>query len=275
MRAHPEIVDGILEASFEANDEMRKSDAALRRASAISSVVYHESGADAAYVYRYFKGVTEPDKKGLMVQRGGSSVNNMADNCQLFGVQSCAPGSTSIFRATYETFGNIVVQQYPNLVPSYEPFVQVVDPSFLERIAGQSPTMTVAEQPKFEASRPVAAVVSRKAWHINFATGSASFTSDAQRELNQLFDDLVIAGSAVVEVHGHTDSAGNAGSNQTLSETRAFAVKTYLEERSPANFPAGRVRVYAHGQEQPVALNTTAEGRAQNRRVEIVIGTTN
>jgi OOP family OmpA-OmpF porin len=67
---------------------------------------------------------------------------------------------------------------------------------------------------------------------------------------------------------------GNVDGNQKLSEERAFAVKRWLEQQSPVNFPDGRVRVFAHGPTNPVASNDTAEGRAQNRRVEIVLGTT-
>ena len=59
-----------------------------------------------------------------------------------------------------------------------------------------------------------------------------------------------------------------------LSESRAFAVKQWLESKAPVNFPSGRLRVFSHGQENPIAPNSTNEGRAQNRRVEIVLGTT-
>ena len=51
-------------------------------------------------------------------------------------------------------------------------------------------------------------------------------------------------------------------------------MKTWLEKQAPVNFPKGRLRVFSHGQENPVAPNSSAEGRAQNRRVEIVLGTT-
>jgi OmpA-OmpF porin, OOP family len=47
-----------------------------------------------------------------------------------------------------------------------------------------------------------------------------------------------------------------------------------MQQRSPVNFPEGRIRVFAHGQLNPITPNTTLEGRAQNRRVEIVLGTT-
>jgi outer membrane protein OmpA-like peptidoglycan-associated protein len=59
-----------------------------------------------------------------------------------------------------------------------------------------------------------------------------------------------------------------------LSEARAFAVKTWLEKSFPVNFPSGRVRVFSHGQTNPIAPNSSEAGRAQNRRVEVVIGTT-
>jgi outer membrane protein OmpA-like peptidoglycan-associated protein len=116
-------------------------------------------------------------------------------------------------------------------------------------------------------------VVSRKAWDIQFQTGSATFTADTQKQLAQLQDDLVVASGTLVEIHGHTDAAGNPDANMTLSEQRAFAVKKWLEAHAPASFPEGRVKVVAHGQNEPVAPNTTADGRAKNRRVVIVLGT--
>jgi outer membrane protein OmpA-like peptidoglycan-associated protein len=57
-----------------------------------------------------------------------------------------------------------------------------------------------------------------------------------------------------------------------LSEQRAFATKRWLEEQARAAFPEGRIRVFAHGQTEPVESNTTLAGRAKNRRVVVVIG---
>ena len=104
-------------------------------------------------------------------------------------------------------------------------------------------------------------MVSRKAWNIKFETGSADVhAASAERELQQLLRDLLVAGGTLVEIHGHTDNAGNAEANMKLSEERAFAVKKWLEQQSPANFPEGRIRVFAHGQENPVAPNSTRDG---------------
>jgi outer membrane protein OmpA-like peptidoglycan-associated protein len=236
--------------------------------------VFDESGADAEYWKKYFNVVTERDKQGLMVELGGSSVNNLADNLLLYGL---VPGSSNLFGATYKVFGDIVVAQYPDLVPSYDPVDRVLDTSYVEAIAKRNaPTQTVvaAAQPTFEPSAPVRDVVSRRSWQINFDSGRATFTPSTERDLQALLNDLLVAGGTAVEIHGHTDNVGNPQSNMNLSEERAFAVKQWLERQSPVNFPEGRVRVFAHGQENPVAPNSTDEGRARNRRVDIVLGTT-
>ena len=115
--------------------------------------------------------------------------------------------------------------------------------------------------------------MSKRSWEIEFATGSDKFSPKASDELKKLFNDLVVAGGTIVEIHGHTDNQGSADHNQKLSEDRAFAVKKWLEAQSAANFPEGRVKIYAHGMTQPIAPNATSDGRARNRRVEIVMGT--
>ncbi|MCM3875220.1 MAG: OmpA family protein, partial [Thermoanaerobaculia bacterium] len=269
MKENRPTVEGMLTAIFEGGDQVKASPAALRRGAEISAVVYHESDAD--YWEKYYKGVSEKDKQGLTVDLGGSAVNNLADNLILFGLKS---GSSNLFAATYRVFGDIVVNQYPELVPSYPPVKEILDTSYVEAIARRSTARTEAEMPKFVPGERVKSVVSRRAWQITFDSGKATFTPGAQRELEQLLRDLLVASSTTVEIHGHTDSIGTPEKNMALSEARAFAVKQWLERQSPVNFPSGRLRVFSHGQENPVAPNATSEGRAQNRRVEIVLGTT-
>ena len=74
--------------------------------------------------------------------------------------------------------------------------------------------------------------------------------------------------TSTVQVVGHTDSDGDAGFNQTLSEERATAVSNVLLNQG---VPFDRVQTFGRGESQPIASNFTPEGKAQNRRVEIVI----
>ena len=275
MKDNRQIVEGMLQSIFEGGDAVKASPAALGKAAQVSAEVYKESDAGPDYWEKYFDVVTERDKQGLRVTLGGSSVNNLADNLLLYGL---TPGSSNLFNATYSVFGDIVKQQYPDLVPSYYPVRDILDTSYVEAIAAKAaPAQTqvaAAERPTFSAAEPVRTVVSRRAWNINFDTGRASFTPGAEQQMQQLLRDLLVASAAVVEVHGHTDNVGSPEANMRLSEERAFAVRQWLEQQAPANFPEGRIRVFSHGQQNPVVPNSTESGRARNRRVEIVIGTT-
>ncbi len=267
MEQNRKIVEGMLGAFFDAADKIKTSDEALRQAAAVSAYVYKEK--DAAYWYKYFKVVVQKDKKGLDVELGGSAVSNLADNLQLFGLAS---GSTNSFAITYTVFANMVKSQYPSLFPSFQPAEQVQDLSYLKNLMAQGST-TPADLPKFSADQKVAAVVSRRAWDIQFGTGSANFTPQTAGELKKLLNELIVASGTLIEIHGHTDNAGNADANMKLSEDRAFSVKRWLEKEAPSSFPEGRIKVIAHGQTEPVAPNSSPEGQAKNRRVVIVLGT--
>jgi outer membrane protein OmpA-like peptidoglycan-associated protein len=259
----------MLSAIFEAGDKIKGSDDALKQAAAVSALVYKEK--DAAYWYKFFKLTTQKDKQGLDVELGGSAVNNLADNLQLFGL---VPGSTNAFAATYTVFADVVKSQYPALLGSYDPFDKILDTSYVQELAKASgaPT-TVADVAKFTGDQKVKDVVSRRAWDIQFATGSATFTPETATVMKALLAELVIASGTLVEIHGHTDNQGSAESNLKLSEERAFAVKQWLEKQAPSAFPEGRVKVVAHGQTEPVASNSDNVGKAKNRRVVIVLGT--
>ncbi len=69
-----------------------------------------------------------------------------------------------------------------------------------------------------------------------------------------------------IEISGHTDNTGSAATNTRLSQARADAVRTYLASKGVS---PDRMVTRGYGPTQPVAPNTTAAGRAQNRRVEL------
>jgi outer membrane protein OmpA-like peptidoglycan-associated protein len=100
-----------------------------------------------------------------------------------------------------------------------------------------------------------------------FASGSANLTAPAQASLRALARQLG-GGSSRITIEGHTDSQGAAASNLALSQRRAEAVRRLLED---AGLPGSRLTAAGKGQASPVADNATAEGRARNRRVEIIV----
>lgn len=273
MKDNRKDVENMLSGIFAGGDAIKSSDAALQKASQISANVYNESGADASYWYTYFKGTTKRDAKGLMVELGGSSVNNLADNMLLYGM---VPGSQNLFAATYTTFGDVVVQQYPNLVPSYDPVSNILDTSYIKNVASRSnQTLRNAQiaqaSPKYDPSGQIQPIGSKNSWRAFFAPGQTDIPASGSKTLRTMLNDLLVAGNAYVEIHGHADGASEKGKSDVLSESRAFAIKRWLETQAPVNFPAGRIRVVSHGNSNPLEPNT-ARGSVWNRRIEVVIG---
>ncbi len=103
---------------------------------------------------------------------------------------------------------------------------------------------------------------------VTFDTGSSRLHQDYVDEIAFIARSLRDYPNSVVTVVGHTDNVGSTSYNQALSERRVAAVALVLTENGVA---AGRVQTAGMGYRQPVASNDTPGGRAQNRRVEIVI----
>ena len=103
---------------------------------------------------------------------------------------------------------------------------------------------------------------------ILFAVDSANVSSVLRSDLVAVADSLNRFPDSRVIVFGHTDNTGSASHNLDLSQRRAQAVSNILVNNGVS---AGRVRSIGRGEDEPVATNLTAAGRAQNRRVEIVI----
>ncbi len=101
---------------------------------------------------------------------------------------------------------------------------------------------------------------------VNFETGKATLTPESETILNGVAESLVANDSIRVQVTGHTDNTGSLALNRRLSRGRADAVRTYLISKGVAE---DRLTARGFGPDQPVASNKTADGRAQNRRVEL------
>ena len=99
-----------------------------------------------------------------------------------------------------------------------------------------------------------------------FASGRATLTSSGMASLNRLAD--VLGKSATLRVEGFTDSQGSDAANLTLSRARADAVRQALVG---AGLDGRRIQAAGRGKAEPVADNASADGRARNRRVEIIV----
>jgi OOP family OmpA-OmpF porin len=101
---------------------------------------------------------------------------------------------------------------------------------------------------------------------VTFSTGKSALTDQSKAILTNVAQSLVANPEVRVEVAGHTDNTGGRRTNMRLSQARADAVRDFLEANGVA---ADRITAKGYGPDKPVASNRTAEGRAQNRRVEL------
>jgi len=104
--------------------------------------------------------------------------------------------------------------------------------------------------------------------YVTFRTDSSSINAGFYQVLDSVAIILKEYSDTAITVVGHTDSVGDAAYNQSLSEQRAQSVASYLRSQAIAG---QRFNVMGGGEQSPVASNSTREGRAQNRRVEITL----
>ena len=262
MRQNPKFVENMLAAAFQAGEKQRGSDAALRKSAEISSLVFKEQSPD--YWFKYYKGITENG-----VELGGSTSNGLGDNLFLFGLN----GNDALYKRVYTVFANATIKHFPDFLKEAVPYEDVVNTNYLKTLAANAKAgELVVDKPVYDQAAPKKTFATRNV-NIEFATGKADITSAGLAQLNDVLDQLSISGLRV-ELRGHTDNVGDPAANQLLSKKRAEAVREWLTANAGSTFPAERISARGYGDTTPVADNKTADGKAKNRRVEIVLLTT-
>lgn len=104
---------------------------------------------------------------------------------------------------------------------------------------------------------------------LNFDSGAATIKPDQSALLAKVEQTIDIFGGSVITVEGHTDAFGGDESNLELSQRRADAVRAYL--LANMELASYRISAMGYGESRPIASNETAEGRARNRRIDLVI----
>ena len=105
------------------------------------------------------------------------------------------------------------------------------------------------------------------ALYINFETGKSDIKPESQKIIDQIVEMLKSNPTLKISIEGHTDNVGNSQSNQTLSENRAKAVMNAIIAK---RIDKSRLSTKGWGQTKPIVDNSSDDGRAKNRRVEIV-----
>jgi OmpA-OmpF porin, OOP family len=103
--------------------------------------------------------------------------------------------------------------------------------------------------------------------YINFDSGKSTIKKESMPVVEQIIEMMKLATDIKISVEGHTDSDGSNESNLKLSEARAKAV---VEAITKGGIDAARLSSAGFGEEKPIADNSTAEGKAKNRRVELI-----
>lgn len=203
--------------------------------------------------------------EGTLNAFGWVKWTNIADNTYFFGLDGKPPA----FDRVYNQADGIWIQ-YPKaeITERFTPAALRND-SIVRKIGEAETRKVPLEQPKYEPSvAATGAAVFTKPVTINFATGQSELDAESMHILNtQVLPQLDLAKAMYVRIEGNTDSVGDPQQNQLLSERRAKSVLDHLVRRGVNN---DRVTAKGNGDANPVGSNRTNDGRAANRRTDIL-----
>lgn len=259
---NPALVTSILKSAFQASDQMKQFDSWKRKAAECVANTYSLENAD--YWYAMFKG-QKGEKNGISYNMGGSRVFNFADANQYYGITD----GVNRYKAVYDQVSRYLKELNPagfnQNVKRVVPYEEAVNLSFIKSIENiNSGAAYVADY-----SKKATTVMASGEWNITFETGRAIVRPEAKDVLEQIYNLLIQAENAKLDLIGHTDNTGTRDGNYSLSLARAESVKTYLIQRG---IPSSRFqKIDGKGQDEPVGDNTTPAGKARNRRVVVTL----
>jgi outer membrane protein OmpA-like peptidoglycan-associated protein len=137
-----------------------------------------------------------------------------------------------------------------------------------ERIANEKDKQLTDALTKLAAKEDERGLVIILSGSILFASDKATLLPAAQNKLNEVAQALLESKERRITIEGHTDSQGSIEYNNVLAQKRADAVRSYIIS---LGYPSNLIYAKGVGEERPIANNNSPEGRANNRRVEIII----
>ena len=257
------LVSNILKGSYIGANQIKQYDSwAVKASEAVCKTYNFET---PKYWYDMFKGQSNT-KDGLDYHIGGSKVFNYADALQYFGITD----GTNRYKSVYNQISNYLVQLNPvdfNSVckEGVVPYEDAVNLYFMKNIDG----IEAGKTETHDYSVTKTEIMASGEWNINFTSGSTNIQETSSKDLETIYNLMVQAEDAKLTVVGHTDNTGNSAANVTLSKGRANSVVTYLIKRG---INKDRFQLIdGKGDTEPIADNSTVEGKAKNRRVQITL----
>lgn len=256
------VVSDILKSAYTASNQMKQYDSWRKRASETAARTFNVE--TPGYWYAMFRGQTG-EKNGVSYNMGGSRVFNLADANQYYGISD----GTNRYKAVYDQVSRYLKELNPAAfnqnVKRIVPYEEAVNLAFLKDIKDIDAGATYVT----DYSKQATQVMASGEWRINFESGRAGLRPEGKDVLEQIYNLLVQAEDSKLELVGHTDNTGTQEGNYALSTARAETVKSYLIQKG---IPASRFqKIDGRGQDEPAADNSTAAGKAQNRRVVITL----
>ncbi|MBA3320103.1 MAG: OmpA family protein [Pyrinomonadaceae bacterium] len=270
LRQHRSYVTTLLRCVARSNERIKTDEGYFRdRVAALNALVFNLEGLGQTFWNKYFKGQTENG-----VPLGGSRVNSIADVRHLFGLDGNQPIDRSIFGITYTDHAKRLQQLLPQRLETYAPVAQVVDLSFIRDITDERSAAPVY-QAKFEEGQNTGTVVKAN-YQITFDSSSAKIKPSETARLTEIRNLLIRANDTKVVIEGHTDNAGDAGTNLKLSQDRARSVWQWLRQSDPSGININDARlegIEGYGPYRPMPGNQNRDDaeKAANRRVVIIL----
>ena len=257
-----ETVTNILKASYTASNQIKQYEPWKKRASEAVAKSFNMETPD--YWYNMFKG-QKGEKNGISYNMGGSRVFNLADANQYYGITD----GTNRYKAVYDQVSKYLKELNPagfnDNVKRIVPYEEAVNLAYVKSIEN----IDAGKADVSDYSKKATQQLASGEWQINFDVGRASLRPEGKDVLDQIYNLLIQAEDAKLDLTGHTDNTGTQEGNYSLSSARAEAVKSYFIQKG---IPASRFqKVDGKGQDEPVADNATAAGKSKNRRVAITL----
>ncbi len=249
LDAQPDVVEKLARAWFAAVERAEKDrPAAARLISTVASRFKDELGYEKT-----------------LAALGWAKWTNLADNARFFGLDGEAPAFDRVYNQADGIWINYPEAEIKDrFAPSVLRDERIVK-KLWEEAGRPAPQAAVNVEPELART---GAPVFTKSLSITFASGSNRLSPEAIAVVNQqVLLQLQMAGGMSVRIEGNTDSVGDPQENQALSEQRARSIVDYLAARGVV---PKRMVARGNGAGNPRASNATPEGRAENRRTDIL-----